>query len=475
MLYRDLTSELERRRAAHLYRRRRQIESAPGPHLTLDGRPAIAFCTNDYLGLARHPEVIAACQRGAEAYGVGSGSAHLVAGHGPAHQALEEELADFLGRERALLFSTGYMANLGLIQALAGPGEPVFEDRLNHASLIDGALLARARLRRYPHGDMAALRCQLAASSPPESESGSGSWSGFGRESGREAEFGFGCESGREAEFGFGCESGSESGPGSGFGCDSEFRSDARSIPASSSGPDVVPATTTGRPVALIATDGVFSMDGDLAPLPDLAAIAQAAGVPLLVDDAHGLGVLGREGRGTLDHFGLDAEAVPILMGTLGKALGTFGAFVAGGEDLIETLIQSARSYIYTTAPPPALAAATRASLALARREEWRRERLRELIQAFRRGAAQLDLPLMPSTTPIQPLLAGTAERALAWSQALEARGILVTAIRPPTVPAGAARLRVTLCALHTDQDLECLLAALAELPKGARDPGVEA
>ena len=444
MLYRDLTSELERRRAAHLYRRRRQIESAPGPHLTLDGRPAIAFCTNDYLGLARHPEVIAACQRGAAAYGVGSGSAHLVAGHGPAHQALEEEQADFLGRERTLLFSTGYMANLGLIQALAGPGDSVFEDRLNHASLIDGALLARARLRRYPHGDMAALRRQLAACSHPESESGSGSWSGFG------------CESGS------GFESGSESGSAS--------RSDARSRSAPGSGPDGAP-TASGSPVALIATDGVFSMDGDLAPLPELAAIARAAGVPLLVDDAHGLGVLGREGRGSLDHYGLDAAAVPILMGTLGKALGTFGAFVAGSEDLIETLIQTARPYIYTTAPPPALAAATRASLALARREEWRRVRLRELIQHFRQGAAQLGLPLMPSTTPIQPILAGSAERALAWSQALEARGILVTAIRPPTVPEGSARLRVTLCALHGDQDLESLLAALAELPRGEQGP----
>jgi 8-amino-7-oxononanoate synthase len=422
MIYRDLSSELERRRAAHLYRRRRQIEAAPGPHLTLDGRPAIAFCTNDYLGLARHPEVIAACQRGAAAYGVGSGSAHLVAGHGPAHQALEEELADFLGRERALLFSTGYMANLGILQALAGPGDPVFEDRLNHASLIDGALLARARLRRYPHGDMAALRRQLAAWSHPES------------------------------------------------GCESESRSDARSGSASGSGPHAAPAAS-GHPVALIATDGVFSMDGDLAPLPELAAIARAAGVPLLVDDAHGLGVLGREGRGSLDHYGLDAAAVPILMGTLGKALGTFGAFVAGSEDLIETLIQTARPYIYTTAPPPALAAATRASLALARREEWRRVRLRELIQHFRQGAAQLGLPLMPSTTPIQPILAGSAERALAWSQALEARGILVTAIRPPTVPEGSARLRVTLCALHGDQDLESLLAALAELPRGEQGP----
>jgi len=384
----DLKSELERRQAACLYRRRRHVEGAPGPRMSLDGRPVIAFCTNDYLGLARHPRVVAAFQRGAEVYGVGSGSAHLVAGHGPAHEALEEELADFLGRPRALLFSTGYMANLGVIQALAGPGDPVFEDKLNHASLIDGALLARARLRRYPHADMAALRRQVQGH-----------------------------------------------------------------------------ITTEGTATALIATDGVFSMDGDLAPLPELAALARAAGAWLLVDDAHGIGVLGREGRGCLDHFGLGMEEVPILVGTLGKALGTFGAFVAGEDDLIETLIQSARSYIYTTAPPPALAAATRASLALARREEWRRERLRELIGGFRAGAAQLGLPLLPSPTPIQPLLAGSAERALAWSQTLESRGLLVTAIRPPTVPLGSARLRVTLSALHSDQDLDMLLEALAVLP----------
>ena len=399
---RDLRSELGRRQAAHLYRRRRLIAEAPGPRLTLDGRPAIAFCTNDYLGLARHPEVVAACQRGAELYGVGSGSAHLVAGHGPEHQALEEELADFLDRPRALLFSTGYMANLGVIQALAGPGDLVLEDKLNHASLIDGALLARARLRRYPHGDLGALRRQLHGHA-----GGTGS-----------------------AHF-----------------------------------------TPEGNAVTLIATDGVFSMDGDLAPLPELAAVAQAAGAWLLVDDAHGIGVLGREGRGSLDHFGLGLAEVPILVGTLGKALGTFGAFVAGEEDLIETLIQSARSYIYTTAPPPALAAATRASLALARREEWRRERLWALIDCFRDGAAQLGLPLLPSLTAIQPILAGSAERALAWSQALEERGLLVTAIRPPTVPVGSARLRVTFSALHTDQDLERLLEALAELPGVADTP----
>jgi 8-amino-7-oxononanoate synthase len=393
----DLKSELDRRQAACLYRRRRHVEGAPGPRMSLDGRPVIAFCTNDYLGLARHPRVVAAFQRGAEVYGVGSGSAHLVAGHGPAHEALEEELADFLGRPRALLFSTGYMANLGVIQALAGPGDPVFEDKLNHASLIDGALLARARLRRYPHADMAALRRQVQGH-----------------------------------------------------------------------------ITTEGTATALIATDGVFSMDGDLAPLPELAALARSVGAWLLVDDAHGIGVLGRDGRGCLDHFGLGMEEVPILIGTLGKALGTFGAFVAGEDDLIETLIQSARSYIYTTAPPPALAAATRASLALARREEWRRERLRELIGGFRAGAAQLGLTLLPSPTPIQPLLAGSAERALAWSQTLESRGLLVTAIRPPTVPLGSARLRITLSALHSDQDLDMLLEALADLPDVQESDGPE-
>ena len=230
--------------------------------------------------------------------------------------------------------------------------------------------------------------------------------------------------------------------------------------------PDLARGTAT-----LVATDGVFSMDGDLAPLPELAAIAGAAGIWLLVDDAHGLGVLGHEGRGSLDHFGLDAGAVPLLMGTLGKALGTFGAFVAGDEELIETLIQSARTYVYTTAPPPALAEATRLSLALARREDWRRQRLRELIHQFRQGAAALGLPLLPSMTPIQPILAGSAGRALAWSQALEAQGILVTAIRPPTVPQGTARLRVTFSALHRDEDLNLLLEALAKLPLDELSP----
>lgn len=378
----ELEPELNRLRTAGLYRRRRVLGSPQQPHCVVDGRPMLSFCSNDYLGLANHPEVIAALRRGTERWGVGSGAAHLVNGHSAAHEALEAELADFTGRPRALLFSTGYMANLGVISALAGRGDTIFEDRLNHASLLDGALLSRATLRRFPHRDVAALE-RIAGNDPPR----------------------------------------------------------------------------------LIATDGVFSMDGDLAPLPELARAARETGAWLLVDDAHGLGVLGRGGRGTLDHLGLDTEQVPILMGTLGKAFGTFGAFVAASEGLIETLIQRARSYIYTTAGPPALAEATRASLAIVRREDWRRERLQTLIERLRQGTAQLGLPLADSITPIQPLVAGTSSRALVWSRALETAGILVTPIRPPTVPEGTARLRITLSAAHEEADVDRLLEALATLP----------
>lgn len=380
----ELRPRLDALKAQSLYRRRRLQDSPQQPQARVDGRPMLSFCGNDYLGLANHPEVIAALRDGAERWGVGSGAAHLVNGHSRAHQALEEALAEFTGRPRALLFSTGYMANLGVISALAGRNDTVFEDRLNHASLLDGALLSRARLRRYRHADAQALKRLI----------------------------------------------------------DSD-------------------------PARLIVTDGVFSMDGDLAPLPELAAIARDSGAWLMVDDAHGLGVLGQEGRGSLDHFGLGPEDVPILMGTLGKAFGTFGAFVAGSEELIETLIQSARSYIYTTATPPALAEATLASLDITRRENWRRERLAEWIDRFRTGATRIGLNLMDSPTPIQPILSGSAEQALAWSAALEAAGILVTAIRPPTVPEGTARLRVTLSAAHTDDDIDRLLAALQRLPHG--------
>ncbi len=378
-----LQPELERRKADSLYRRRRVVLGPQGPELVVDGRPMLGFCSNDYLGLANHPDVIVAMQRGAEQYGVGGGAAHLVSGHSAAHHALEEELAEFTGRPRALLFSTGYMANQGVITALLGRGDTVYQDRLNHASLIDGGLLSRASFKRFAHGDAQDLNRQM------ESQ-------------------------------------------------------------------------TTGE--ALVAVDGVFSMDGDIAPLPELAAICRAKQAWLLVDDAHGIGVLGENGAGTLEQFSLGVDDVPILMGTLGKALGTFGAFVAGSEELIETLIQQARSYIYTTAAPPAVAEATRVSLRLVQEESWRRERLQELIKRFRVGMEQLGLPLMPSATPIQPILAGSAEQAVAWSSSLEEQGILVSAIRPPVVPEGSARLRVTLCANHTDEDVDRLLDCLDSL-----------
>ena len=375
-----LAADLADREASHLYRRRRITNGPQGTEMLVDGRPLLNFCSNDYLGLANHPEVITAFKRGVDRYGVGSGASHLVNGHSTAHHALEEALADFTGRPRALLFSTGYMANLGVISALAGSGDAVFEDRLNHASLLDAALLSRARLARFAHRDTDALRTRI-----------------------------------------------------------SDSRAQRR----------------------LVVTDGVFSMDGDMAPLPELAAVCREHDGWLMVDDAHGLGVLGREGRGTIDHFEMTNRDVPILMGTLGKSFGTFGAFVAGSKILIETLIQHARSYIYTTALPPAVAEATLASLKLVRTEEWRREHLRALIKRFRIGAEQLGLSLMDSPTPIQPLLVGKSATAVAMSRALEARGILISAIRPPTVPEGSARLRITFSALHKEEHVDLLLVAL--------------
>ncbi|MCP3672708.1 MAG: 8-amino-7-oxononanoate synthase [Gammaproteobacteria bacterium] len=377
----SLQPDLDRRKDERLYRRRCLLSGPQGPELTVNGRPMLGFCSNDYLGLANHPEVIAAMQRGAAEYGVGSGAAHLVTGHSAAHHALEEELAEFTGRPRVLLFSTGYMANQGVITALLGRGDVVYEDRLNHASLIDGGLLSRASMKRFAHGDMSALTRQMQS-----------------QESGE----------------------------------------------------------------ALVAVDGVFSMDGDIAPLLELAAICSEKQAWLMVDDAHGLGVLGATGGGSLEHYSLGLNEVPILMGTLGKGFGTFGAFVAGSEELIETLIQQSRSYVYTTASPPAMAEATRTSLRLVQQEPWRRQRLQELIGRFRSGAEQLGLPLMDSQTPIQPILAGSVERALEWSGRLEEQGILVSAIRPPTVPEGGARLRVTLSAVHTDEQVDRLLEALA-------------
>lgn len=380
----DLEADLAARRAADLYRQRRLAQSPQAPGRVFGEGERLTFCSNDYLGLANHPAVSAALARGAERWGVGAGASHLLAGHTAAHQALEEELADAVGRPRALLFSTGYMANVGVLGALLDRRAAVFSDQLNHASLIDAARLSRAEVQIYPHCDVAYLQQLLAGANAPR---------------------------------------------------------------------------------RLVVTDAVFSMDGNLAPLAELAGLAQRTGAWLMADDAHGFGVLGPQGAGSLAQAGLDTTAVPVLMGTLGKALGCFGAFVAGGEALIETLIQQARSYIYTTALPPALAEATRVALRLARDESWRRDRLAALIERFRAGARQLGLPLLASATPIQPLLAGSSARALAWSAHLEDSGLLVPAVRPPTVPPGTARLRIVLTAAHGESDVDRLLDALATLP----------
>ncbi|MCI0734165.1 MAG: 8-amino-7-oxononanoate synthase [Methylococcaceae bacterium] len=363
--------------------RSRQINAGPqGIHVDVDGRRLVNFCSNDYLGLANHPAVVKALQLGADRYGVGSGSAHLITGHCSAHHALEEELAAFTGFARVLLFSTGYMANLGVISALLGKGDRVLQDRLNHASLLDGGLLSGAQFKRYPHADLTALAEILSQ--------------------------------GREAR-------------------------------------------------QLVVSDGVFSMDGDLADVPGLSRLCESRDAGLLVDDAHGLGVLGHHGRGVLEHFKLGPGSVSVLVGTLGKAFGTFGAFVAGSDQLIEYLIQRARTYIYTTAIPPSLAEATRVSLDLAQRESWRREKLSLLVQRFRGRALERDLPILESRTPIQPVLLGESRRAIEIADRLRRKGILVMPIRPPTVPEGSARLRVTFSALHEETQIDWLVEEISD------------
>ncbi|WP_116368365.1 8-amino-7-oxononanoate synthase [Parahaliea mediterranea] len=376
-----LAASLEARRAQHLYRQRLVLESPQGPLVRLGGRELLNFCSNDYLGLAAHPRLVEALQQGARDYGVGSGASHLVCGHSRAHQQLEEALAAFTGRPRALLFGSGFAANTAALAVLLQPGDTVLQDRLNHASLLDGGLHSGARLSRFPHNDLDALARKLGRLSGP----------------------------------------------------------------------------------ALVVVDGVFSMDGDVAPLAPLAALCQQHDAWLMVDDAHGFGVLGQRGAGSLEAAGLGGSEVPVLMATLGKALGCGGAFVAGSDELIEALIQFARNYVYSTAMPPALAVAGRAALQLLSDEPWRREYLLQLIARFRRGAAQLGLPLAEVGGPIQPLMIGDAARALALSEALRQRGVLVGAIRPPTVPAGTARLRITLTAGHSEQQVDQLLGALEQ------------
>lgn len=377
---RDFTAELEQRKQAGLYRARRHISGPQQPILAADGKRLLSFCSNDYLGLANHPSNIEALKNALPETGLGGAASHLVCGHHEAHHLLEERLAAFTGRSSALFFSTGYMANLGVISALAGRGDTVFSDRLNHASIIDGCILSRAKVRRYAHGDVAALAAMLAE--------------------------------------------------------------------------------TSGH--KLVVTDGVFSMDGDVAPLRELASVCREHDALLVVDDAHGFGVLGPHGQGSVAEFGLSEEDVPVLIGTLGKAAGTSGAFVAGPAVLMDYLVQKARTYIYTTAMPPALAFATCASIDLIEGGDGRRSHLQSLIDRFRREAEGLGYSLMPSRTPIQPIMVGENWVALALSKALEERGLLVTAIRPPTVPVGEARLRVTFSAAHSHEDLDFLLEALS-------------
>jgi 8-amino-7-oxononanoate synthase len=384
-----LESDLAERRTAGLWRQRRVLSSPQGARIVADGRERVAFASNDYLGLANDPAVVAAAVAAAGVCGVGAGASHLLSGHHAQHEALERELAAFVrpcAGARALTFSTGYLANLGILTALAGRDDAVFADRLNHACLNDGALLSRAAFHRYRHSDLGELERQLAA-------------------------------------------------------------------------------TRARR--RFIATDAVFSMDGDLAPLPALLALADRFDATLLVDDAHGFGVLGADGQGTLAHFGLTSERL-VAMGTLGKAAGVAGAFVAAHPALIETLLQTSRPYVFTTASPPLLAAATRAALAIIRDQPERRRHLFALIARFREQARDLPWQLLASPTAIQPLVVGDNMAAVGLSAALWERGFWAPAIRPPTVPAGSARLRITLTAAHSAAEVDALCAALRELAAAA-------
>ncbi len=388
-----LAAQARARENAQTVRVRREVQARSGARVVFDGRPLLNFSSNDYLGLAQHPDLIRAlCER--SRVGVGSSASHMICGHHAAHAALERDMAEWLapviGRDtRALVFGSGYMANLAVVQSLLQTDDVCLQDKLNHASLIDAARLARIGLVRYPHADATAARRQAQAH---------------------------------------------------------------------------------GDGVLLVATDGVFSMDGDIAPLPELSALARAHEGLLYVDEAHAIGVLGPEGRGSAAAAGL-IDAGCLLLVTLGKALGCYGAVLVGPGDVIEHIAQTARAYIYTTAMPPPLATAARAALKIAREETWRRRRLRELLGRFRDGARMRGIPLLPSHTPIQPLLVGDNETALLMAQQLEERGLLVAAIRPPSVPSGQARLRITLSSMHTDTQVDALLSALDELtPRVARE-----
>lgn len=376
----DLVARIALQKEQLLYRKHQHLQTPQTVEVKLNNHVYLNFCSNDYLGLAAHPLVIEALKQGAEKWGVGSGASHLVIGHSEIHQMLEQALAKWTRRERVLLFSTGYMANLAAITTLVGKQDTVLQDRLNHASLLDAGLLSGAKFLRYQHNNLDNLRLRLQRAAGD----------------------------------------------------------------------------------CLVVTDGVFSMDGDMADLPSLCQVAKDAKAWMMVDDAHGFGVLGETGGGVVEHYGLSVEDVPVLVGTLGKSFGTFGAFIAGDAALIEALTQFARPYIYTTGMSPAIAAATLQSLELIQQQSWRRTHLQKLITIFKQEMSAIGIPLLASDTAIQPIIVGDSERAIAFSERLKEQHILVSAIRPPTVPQGTARLRVTLSAAHTEGHLAKLLQALA-------------
>jgi 8-amino-7-oxononanoate synthase len=375
----SFSDELATLESEGLLRHRRVLETPQRARVTVDGREHVAFCSNDYLGLASHPEIVEAARQGASMFGVGAGASHLVLGHSVAHHELEHALARFTRLPRALLFTSGYMANLGLVTALAGREDTIFADRLNHASLNDAALLSRAEFKRYAHLDLAALDRLLQGSRARRK---------------------------------------------------------------------------------VIVTDAVFSMDGDLAPVADLLDLAERHDAWLVLDDAHGFGVMGEDGRGILEHARVRSDRIA-YMATLGKAAGVYGAFVAGAPELIDLLVQRARTYIYTTATPPLLAHALMTSLELIERESWRRKHLRDLVGALRAGLAVTRWRLLPSDTAIQPLVIGSNPEAVEVSRRLAESGLLVPAIRPPTVPRGTARLRISLSADHSMEHVQRLARTL--------------
>jgi 8-amino-7-oxononanoate synthase len=379
----ELQTALDQRKAAARYRQNRVRHNQQGVNVIIDGKPLVSFCSNDYLGLAAHPAIKKAFIDTANEQGVGSGAAHLLTGHSIYHQRLEEALAEFTGQQKALLFSTGYMANLAVIDGLLTNADAVIQDKLNHASLLDGGRISEAKQYRYPHANMGLLHKRLHNAAEAEHK--------------------------------------------------------------------------------LIVSDGVFSMDGDITPLPEIMALAQQHKAAVVIDDAHGFGVVGEHGKGTIEHYNIAEDKAPIVVGTFGKALGTAGAFVAADTAVIDTLVQQARSYIYTTAQPAAMAAASIESLKLVEQESWRRDKLSSLITQFRAGAEQLGLDLLPSSTPIQPVLIGDDANVLAVAKSLEDRGLLVGAIRPPTVPKGSGRLRITFSAEHEAHQVEQLLNALEQ------------